>query len=258
MGDLGSAKTLGGIGAILMLLGVFVPFLWLVGVILVYLGFKNISEHVNFPKIKSDFIIFVVFFIISNAMIFILPMLVFGGFSLGITSFATTSNPMDLGGTYGSIIAVCLIIWILIVIFNILSAIYFKKSCDSTTQATRVDMFKTAGIVYLIGAILLIIFIGIFIMLIAYILLAVAFFALPDQLQPAPQQGYGYQQPPGYGYNNQPPPQYYAPPQQQYQPPPQQQAPPPQQTGRFCSNCGKPIPTDAQVCPYCGKDYRQG
>ena len=54
--------------------------------------------------------------------------------------------------------------------------------------------------------------------------------------------------------------QYYQPPpQQQYtpQPPPQQQAPPPQQTGRFCTNCGKPIPQDAQVCPYCGKDYRQ-
>ena len=29
-----------------------------------------------------------------------------------------------------------------------------------------------------------------------------------------------------------------------------------QQQGRVCTNCGRPIPMDAQVCPYCGKDYR--
>lgn len=28
-------------------------------------------------------------------------------------------------------------------------------------------------------------------------------------------------------------------------------------TGRMCPNCGRPIPMDAQVCPYCGKDFRQ-
>ena len=35
---------------------------------------------------------------------------------------------------------------------------------------------------------------------------------------------------------------------------PQQQGP---GTGRMCPNCGRPIPMDAQVCPYCGKDFRQ-
>lgn len=34
---------------------------------------------------------------------------------------------------------------------------------------------------------------------------------------------------------------------------PQQQ----QASGRMCTNCGRPIPMDAQVCPYCGKDFRQ-
>ena len=29
-----------------------------------------------------------------------------------------------------------------------------------------------------------------------------------------------------------------------------------QQQGRMCTNCGRPIPMDAQVCPYCGKDFR--
>ena len=28
-------------------------------------------------------------------------------------------------------------------------------------------------------------------------------------------------------------------------------------TGRMCPNCGRPIPMDAQVCPYCGKNFGQ-
>ncbi len=27
-------------------------------------------------------------------------------------------------------------------------------------------------------------------------------------------------------------------------------------SGRICPTCGRPIPMDAQVCPYCGKDFR--
>lgn len=27
--------------------------------------------------------------------------------------------------------------------------------------------------------------------------------------------------------------------------------------GRTCPSCGRPIPMDAQVCPYCGKDFRK-
>jgi hypothetical protein len=33
---------------------------------------------------------------------------------------------------------------------------------------------------------------------------------------------------------------------------PQQKA-----SGRQCPNCGRPIPMDAQVCPYCGKNFKQ-
>ena len=30
---------------------------------------------------------------------------------------------------------------------------------------------------------------------------------------------------------------------------------PKQTTGRFCPSCGKSIPSDAVVCPYCGKKF---
>jgi hypothetical protein len=26
--------------------------------------------------------------------------------------------------------------------------------------------------------------------------------------------------------------------------------------GRYCTNCGREIPFDANVCPYCGKNFR--
>ena len=167
---------------------------------------------------------------------------------------------MNATTAVGSLLALCLIILIVWIIFYILSAVYLKKSFDGIAQGTRVDMFKTTGLIYLIGAILIFIGIGFIILFIAQILMIVAFFSLPDQLQPMPQQGgYGYGQPPQQQYGA-PPQQPYSPPppqQQQYTPPPPPQQPPPQQqTGRFCPGCGRPIPMDAQVCPYCGKDFR--
>jgi uncharacterized membrane protein len=227
MGDLGSAKTLGGVGAILMLVGVFVPFLSIVGLILVFMGVKSISETVNNPKIKSDFILSVVLGIVAIILVFVAPFAAFGGFGL-FTSMNYTNPFEEMGGA----LAICLVLWIIAVIFYILSSLYLKKSFEGIASHTKVDMFKTAGMVYFIGAILMFILIGAFIMLISYILMIVAFFSLPDNLQQVGAPGQGQ---PAY-------------PQQ-----PQQ----PQQTGRICPACGRPIPMDAQVCPYCGKDFRQ-
>lgn len=28
-------------------------------------------------------------------------------------------------------------------------------------------------------------------------------------------------------------------------------------TGRMCPNCGRPIPMDAKICPYCGKKFEE-
>ena len=195
--------------------------------------------------------------IIANLVLIIGPLIFLAGLAGGVTSVFT--NPMNAPSALGGMLVLCLAIFIVWYVFMILHGIYLKKSFDGIAQTTRTDIFKTTGLIYVIAVALLIIGIGAIIMFIANILMIVAFFSLPDQVQPMPQGGYGYgqQPPPQYGA----PPQQYQQPQQQYTPPPpppQQQAPPPQQTGRFCSSCGKPIPQDAQVCPYCGKDYRQG
>ena len=265
MSSLSSAKTLGGVGAILMLVASFTifaffigPIISIVGLVLVYLGVKNISEVVNNPKIKSDFVLCIVMLIIATVVLIAWPFIALGGFGFSFTAL----NPTDPFAAVGTGIAICIIVFLIAVIFYIMHAVYLKKSFDAISRHTNVGMFSTTGIVYLIGAILTIFIFGFIILLIANILMIVAFFSLPDQLQPMPQQGgYGYGQPPQQQYGA-PPQQPYSPPppqQQQYTPPPPppQQQPPQQQSGRFCPGCGRPIPMDAQVCPYCGKDFRQ-
>ena len=215
MGSLSSAKTLGGIGAILMLVGLFVfPIISIVGLILVYLGVKNISEATNDSKMRSDFLMSIILGIIAAILLLVGPIIALGGFSLGVTSFTSTDPMADLGAA----LTICAIIWIITVIVYILSAVYLKRSFDSVAKHTKVDMFKTTGLVYLIASILMIIVIGAFIMIIAYILMIVAFFSLPDTV---PTGGAS-----------------------------------PGQSGRNCPGCGRPIPMDSQVCPYCGKDFR--
>ncbi len=234
MGSLSQAKTLGGVGAILMIVGGFVPYagfiITIIGLIMVFLGVKNISEAVSDPQIKSDFIMFVVFSIIAAIVIALIPLVVIGGAAVGVSSFATSGNPMD---AIGAAIAVCVVMLIIAFVFYILSAVYLKKSFERITERTRVDLFKTTGLIYLIGAILTIVIVGIFLMWIAYILMIVAFFSLPDTLGPATGPTGSYPTAP------------------QGQQPPQQQVPP----QRVCPGCGRSIPPDAMVSPYCGKKF---
>ncbi|WP_372838593.1 DUF996 domain-containing protein [Pyrococcus kukulkanii] len=65
----------------------------------------------------------------------------------------------------------------------IIGSYFRKKSYELIAQYTGVDMFKTSGLLYFIGAILIIVFgIGALIMLVAAILEIVAFFSLPEEI----------------------------------------------------------------------------
>ncbi|VVB87829.1 Uncharacterised protein [uncultured archaeon] len=75
-------------------------------------------------------------------------------------------------------------------IFYIASAIFLKKSYDTIASKLNISMFRTAALLYLIGAVLVIVFIGFIIIFIAEVLQAVAFFSIPEQapLPPQPAQ----------------------------------------------------------------------
>jgi len=78
------------------------------------------------------------------------------------------------------------------------SAIFLRRSYDKIGMRLNVNMFHTTGLLYLIGAALTIVIVGLLIVLIAEILQIVAFFSIPEQLPSPmpPQQTWGPPTPP--------------------------------------------------------------
>ena len=193
MVDLKNAKLLGGIGSILMLVGAFIPvagaILPFIGLILVVLAVHNIGTVTKDESIFKNYLLSFILQIVAVVAFVAIMATAFGatfGFSLlEIQSFIESqtgvTDPTQIFGDIGSLIGGCclavLIAWILMII----SALFLKKSFTSIKEHTKVEMFGTTGLVYLIGAALLIIGIGGIILLIALILQIVAFFSLPDQ-----------------------------------------------------------------------------
>lgn len=176
--SLESGKTLGGVGALLMVIGTFIPFLSLVGIILLLIGLKNLADHYNDNSIFQNALygfLFGVIGIVAGAVVIL--SLIFGFALLAPVDFIDPAGPLAFIG--GIIIAL-----IVVFIFYLLAAIFYKKSFDILSQKTGETMFGTAGLLLLIGAVLTIIIIGLLIMFVAWILLTVAFFSTRTQ---APQ-----------------------------------------------------------------------
>jgi len=222
MASLSSAKTLGSVGGIL----VFIPFLSLVGWILILLATKEISDSVQDKTIFDDALLAGITAVIGAvvfAIVFALTVFtgsVAGPFAPGTFAFS------------GVFLVILGAFWI----FTIISAIFLKRSYEKIAQRLNISSFATAGLLYLIGAALTIVLVGFLILLIALIFQVVAYFSIQDQ-PPAP----------GWG---QPAPQTFAP-----SPVLQQPATSPQQPGtesKFCPKCGAKLSSIAVFCTSCG------
>ena len=222
MASLSSAKTLGGVGGIL----VFIPGVSLVGWILILFALKDISEVVQDKSIFDNALLAAITAIIGSV---VLSFIFF--FSLALFRFLSL-------GFFGVLAA----FWGLAVI----SAIFLKNSYDRAAQRLNVPSFGTAGILYLIGALTAIILIGFLIIFIALIFQVIAYFSIQDQ-PPTPV----YPVFPG------PPPMYSSQPTTPTSPPTQQppiESPQPAQQAesKFCSKCGAKIAKPADYCTICG------
>src|SRR5207245_10304828 len=81
----------------------------------------------------------------------------------------------------------------------LVSTVFVKRSYDVIAMKLRVDMFRTTGLLFLIGAATLIVLVGFLILFIAAILQVVSFFSISEQPPPptmAPQQTWGPPVPP--------------------------------------------------------------
>jgi uncharacterized membrane protein len=198
MASLSQAKTLGGVGSILVLLGA-VPnvgfILAIVGFILILVAVKNVSEAVREPKIFNDMIIAVLMAIIGLVVFgVIVAVAILSFFNLGGTTVTPGTIPPSVVSGIGLLIAGLVVVWV----FYLVSAIFLRRTYDTIGTRLNVNMFHTTGLLYLIGAALTIVIVGLLIVLIAEILQIVAFFSIPDQLPSAmpPQQGWGPPPPP--------------------------------------------------------------
>lgn len=189
MTSLSQAKTLGGVGSILVVLtavpGVGV-LLGIVGFILTLIAIKYISDVVADRPIFNNMLIATILAIVG---IVVGTLVVIGSLfsSMGLAGmmgpnfFGPNFNPTTIpaGNWVGfilSILAGLVVVWVMLLV----SAIFVRRSYSSIASKLNVSMFRTAGLVYLIGAATTIILVGFVILLVAQILLIVAFFSIQD------------------------------------------------------------------------------
>ena len=201
MASLGQAKTLGGIGAILALL-FWVPGnvgigLLIVGLVLMLIAVKNIADTVGdqtiFSNMTYSVILAIIGPIIATVVLFAAAaslVSAFRGFTPG-----TTTLPFGFWALIEIVIVAVGVLWVCILI----STVFVKRSYDAIALKLRVDMFRTTGLLFLIGAATLIVLVGFLILFIAAILQVVSFFSISEQPPPptmAPQQTWGPPVPP--------------------------------------------------------------
>lgn len=147
------------LGAILSLVG-----LGFIGFILKLVAVKQISDATGNKEIFNKYLWAAILNIIAGIVLF-------GSFFMPLM---TGNLELGLGALgLGLIVAVILMI---------IGVIFMKQSYDMIAEETGVGTFKTVALLYIIGAVLMIILIGALLILIAAILEIVAFFSLPDEV----------------------------------------------------------------------------
>ena len=188
-----SNKTLGGVGTLLMVIGpfmgVYTAVLGLVGLILVLIALKGLSDFYNEGGIFNNALYGVIMVIMGVVVtVAVIVVAAFGLLSdLGI-DVATWGDwavfqridwqalvTWDILWPYIAVIIGSLLV---LFVFVVVGAVFLRRSLNILSAKTGVNMFSTTGLLTLIGAILTIIGVGFILLWVALILLTVAFFSI--------------------------------------------------------------------------------
>jgi len=200
MGKLSDARMLGGIGSILQI----IPFISVVGYILTLIAVKYVSDEVQDSSIFSDML----YAVITGIVGFIV--------GAGVLFFGAITSMFTAGiGAVTGVITFLALAWIVLIV----SAIFVRRAFDKMAAKLNVGTFRTAGMLYFVGALLTIVLVGFLIIFIAFIVQVVAFFSIQDTMV-------------------------------------SQQAPLAQMVApagfKFCPSCGTQMNAAAGFCPKCG------
>jgi uncharacterized membrane protein len=202
-----SSKTLGGVGAILLFIGAitffvepFLAILGLIGIILVLVALhdfaNNYKEGGIFNNALFSFIagivglvatgITVVYLFFYTTVLTDFLYKIYPGWNgdwstlSGLTPSTSNITASDAAPLLVSFLLVLVVLWI----FSIITAFFARRSLKVLSAKASVGLFSTAALLLLIGAFLAVVGIGFILMLIAVLLIAVAFF----QIKPQPEQ----------------------------------------------------------------------
>jgi uncharacterized membrane protein len=204
--SLETSKILGGIGAILMFIGV-IPVvssygvIELIGLILVMVALYNLASYYAeggiFNNALYGLIAGIVGVVAAVGVVFIAVLTsltnfietIFPGWNGDWTALSgLTPDPSKIsfeaiGPFLAGLFATLLILWV----FAIIATFFVRRSLVSLSAKSGVGLFSTAGLLMLIGAVLIIALgIGLLLIWIGALLLAIAFFQMkPKQTQPA-------------------------------------------------------------------------
>ena len=194
-----SSKNLSAVGALLMVIGLagtvipYVGILTLIGVILLLIGVKGLAnfytEQGIFNNALYSIITAIVGGIVTIAAVALSAVAAFA--SLGI-DIATIEDWIALGtdptvifaeffniDTFFALIAAFVVGLLLLLVTLIISMYFARKSMDQLSTKSGIGLFGTAGLLMLIGAVLIIaVGIGLIIIWIGLILATVAFFQM--------------------------------------------------------------------------------
>ncbi len=198
-----TSKTLGGIGAILMFIGIFPIISYygiveIIGAILVLVGLHGLAGYYKESGIFSNALYGILAGIVGvviaavAAVVTVLTSLtdllkqIYPGWNgdwstlQGMTPDASNLNPSTIYPLIAGILVILVIVWV----FAIIAAFFIWRSLKQVSNKSTVGLFGTAGILLLVGAIIPLI--GLILMWISELLLAIAFFTLKPQEQPIP------------------------------------------------------------------------
>jgi uncharacterized membrane protein len=193
-----SSKTLGGIGAILMFVGVlptinYIGIIEIVGLIIVLFALRNLANfyseggifrHAIYGvavAVVGAFIVGVLAFAVVLSNIKDLVTQLYPGWNgdwstlQGMTANTTNFDPTNIFPLIGGLLFVLVIAWV----FAIISSFFIYRSLKQVSNKSNQGSFGTAGLILLIGAIIPII--GLILMWVSALILAIAFFTLKPQ-----------------------------------------------------------------------------
>ena len=204
--EIGTTKILGGVGAILMFIGIipyvnYLGILCIIGLILVMVALYNLASYyaeggifnnalygliagIVGVAVAAGAIVLTVLTSLTDFLYELFPTWDGNWSSLsGLTPDPSNLSLDALWPFLTGIFIALVVLWV----FAIISAYFARRSLTTLSARSGVGLFGTAGMLLLIGAVLIIAFgLGLILMWISVLIFAIAFFTMrPRETQPA-------------------------------------------------------------------------